>query len=96
VNGAVEARATAAGLAHDAWLDGLKGKHRQLFAAPQPEGGIRLNCYDTYHQAYSVADQELKAVLTFYGGTTFHGLNDAMWAKQRPGEFMKSDAIEKA
>ena len=97
IDGILEARSPADGLAqsHDAWLDGLKGKHRQLFDAPQPEGGIPLvhimNYYDTYNKAYSVPDKDLNAVLTFYGATTFYGLNDAMWAKYKLGEFMKTD-----
>jgi intracellular sulfur oxidation DsrE/DsrF family protein len=75
---------------HDAWLAGLKGKHKQLFDSPAPSGGIMLvhilNYYDTYNKAYSVPDREINAIGTFYGGTTFLGLNDAMWAKYRLGE----------
>ena len=28
-------------------------------------------------------------MLTFYGSSTFHGLNDAAWAKYRLGEFLE-------
>ena len=76
----------------DRWLDGLKAKHRQFFDAPAPGGGIPLvhvmNYYDTYNKAYGVKDADIDAVLTFYGSTTFHGLNDAVWAKYALGEFL--------
>lgn len=73
------------------WLDGLKAKHRQFFDTPAPNGGIPLvhvmNYYDTYNKAFGVKDADIDAVLTFYGSTTFHGLNDAVWAKYALGEF---------
>jgi len=76
----------------DRWLQGLTGKHRQLFDAPQPNGGIGLihilNYYDTYNKAYGVKDADIDAVLTYYGGTTLHALNDAAWAKYQIGEFL--------
>jgi intracellular sulfur oxidation DsrE/DsrF family protein len=75
------------------WLEGLKAKHRQFFDAPAPGGGIPLvhvmNYYDTYNKAFGVKDADIDAVLTFYGSTTFHGLNDAMWAKYSLGEFLE-------
>jgi len=80
---------------NDAWLDALKGKHRELFDAPAPGGGIPLvhlmNYYDTYNKAYSVPDREINGILTFYGTTTFYGLKDAMWAKYRIGEFLETN-----
>jgi len=73
------------------WLDGLKAKHKQFFDAPAPAAGIPLvhvmNYYDTYNKAFGVKDADIDAVLTFYGYTTFFGLNDAMWAKYNLGEF---------
>jgi hypothetical protein len=74
------------------WLDGLKAKHRQFFDAPAPAGGIPLvhvmNYYDTYNKAFGVKDADIDAVLTFYGATTFYGLNDAAWSKYALGEFL--------
>lgn len=82
----------------DLWLKGLTAPHRQLFDAPSPAGGIPLvhvmNYYDTYNKAYHVTDANIDAVLTFYGGTTFYGLNDAMWAKYRLGEFLETNDAE--
>jgi hypothetical protein len=74
------------------WLDGLKAKHKQFFDNPSPNGGIALvhvmNYYDTYNKAFGVKDSDINAVLTFYGATTFYGLNDAAWAKYQLGEFL--------
>ena len=80
------------------WLDGLKAKHRQFFDAPAPNGGIALvhvmNYYDTYNKAFGVKDNDIDAVLTFYGSTTFYGLSDAVWTKYALGEFL--DVIDPA
>ena len=77
----------------DDWLKGLNAKHKQLFDSPAPGGGIPLvhimNYYDTYNKTYNVKDQDIDAVGTFYGMTTFLGVNDAMWAKYKIGEFME-------
>lgn len=77
----------------DNWLKGLKAKHRQFFDAPAPAGGIPLvhvmNYYDTYNKAFGVKDNDIDAVLTFYGATTFHGLSDAAWQKYALGEFLE-------
>jgi hypothetical protein len=76
----------------DNWLARMDGKHKQFFDAPAPAGGVPLvhimNYYDTYNKAYGVKDADIDAVLTFYGSTTFYGLNDAAWAKYRIGEFL--------
>lgn len=67
-------------------------KHRQLFDTPTSNGGVPLvhmmNYYDTWNKAYGVSDKNVNAVGTFYGATTFFGVNDAMWAKYRIGEFL--------
>ena len=86
------AAAPAATAPSDDWLKGLTAKHRQFFDSPAPAGGIALvhimNYYDTYNRAYGVQDRDIDAVGTFYGATTFHAVNDAMWAKYRIGEFL--------
>jgi hypothetical protein len=79
----------------DRWLKGVTGKHRQLFDSPAPAGGIPLvhilNYYETLNKAYGVKDGDIDGVGTFYGATTFYGLNDAMWAKYRLGEFLETN-----
>jgi hypothetical protein len=76
----------------DEWLKKATAKHRQLFDFPTSGGGIPLvhimNYYDTWNKAYGVPDKDIDAVGTFYGATTFFGVNDAMWAKYRIGEFL--------
>lgn len=82
----------------DNWLKRLNGQHRQLFDSPAPAGGIPLvhimNFLDTYNTAYKVPDAKLNAVGTFYGTTTFHGLNDAMWTKYRITDFLKGIGVD--
>ena len=98
---ALNAQARQAGqVPEDRWLKGLTAKHRQFFDSPADGGGIPLvhimNYYDTYNRAYQVPDSDIDAVGTFYGAITFYGLNDAMWAKYRLGEFLKlNDATGK-
>lgn len=74
------------------WLKDVTAPHRQIFDAPQAETGIALvhvmNYYDTYNTAFGVKDADIDAVLTFYGGSTFYGVNDAMWAKYQIGDFI--------
>jgi intracellular sulfur oxidation DsrE/DsrF family protein len=76
----------------DKWLKNATGKHRQLFDFPASNGGTPLvhmmNYYDTWNKAYSVPDKDINVIGTFYGSTTFHGVNDAMWAKYKLGEFL--------
>jgi intracellular sulfur oxidation DsrE/DsrF family protein len=80
------------------WTAKLKGDHRQLFDSPAPGGGIPLvhimNYLDTYNAAFKVPDAKINAVGTFYGSTTFHGLNDAMWAKYGISDFLKGVGVE--
>ena len=52
--------------ASDAWLDQLKGKHRQLFDAPDPDGGTVLrhvrNYLDAWREAYGVGERDVLGV----------------------------------
>lgn len=84
--------APAVAVDHEAWLRPLTAEHKLLFDSPSPAGGIMLvhimNYYNTYNKAYNVADKDINAIGTFYGMTTFHGLNDRMWAKYRLGEYL--------
>jgi len=77
------------------WLEGLTAKHKQFFDAPTTNGGVPLvhvmNYFDTYNKAFNVKDADIDAVLTFYGATTFYGLNDAAWAKYQIGEFLETN-----
>jgi len=73
----------------DAWLDHLKGKHRQLFDVPEPEGGTALrhlrNYLDAWRNAFGVGERDVSVVVTLYARTTPLGLQDAMWEKYQLG-----------
>jgi len=74
----------------DAWLDRLKGKHKQLFDAPDPDGGTLLRhsrgYLDVWRDAYGVPEKDINVVVTLYGRTMALGLQDGMWAKYKLGE----------
>lgn len=76
--------------ASDAWLDQLKGKHKQLFDAPDPDGGTLLRhsrgYLDVWRDAYGVPERDINVVVTLYGRTMALGLQDEMWAKYKLGE----------
>ncbi len=73
----------------DGWLDHLKGKHRQLFDVPEPEGGTALrhlrNYLDAWRNAFGVEERDVSVVVTLYARTTPLGLQDAMWEKYQLG-----------
>src|SRR2546426_10002950 len=54
----------------DAWLEHLKGRHRQLFDVPEPEGGTALrhvrNYLDAWRDAYGVVERDVSVVVTLY------------------------------
>jgi intracellular sulfur oxidation DsrE/DsrF family protein len=77
------------GSAADAWLDPLKGKHRLLFDAPEPDGGTVLRharaYLDVWRDAYRVAERDINLVVVLYARTVPLGLQDAMWDKYKLG-----------
>ena len=85
----VPARSLLADSASDAWLDRLKGKHRQLFDVPDPDGGTILrhvrNYLDTWQEAYGVGERDVSVIVTLYARTTPLGLQDTMWGKYQLG-----------
>ena len=84
-----DARAQQSASASDAWLERLKGKHRQLFDVPEPEGGTVLrhvrNYFDAWRNAFGVSESDVSVVVTLYARTTPLGLQDAMWEKYQLG-----------
>jgi len=80
---------TAESSASDAWLDRLKGKHRQLFDAPEPDGGTVLrhvrNYLDTWREAYGVGERDVSVIVVLYARTVPLGLQDPMWVKYKLG-----------
>lgn len=84
-----DTRAQQPASASDVWLDQLKGKHRQLFDVPEPEGGTALrhlrNYLDAWRTAFGVGERDVSVVVTLYARTTPLGLQDAMWEKYQLG-----------
>lgn len=73
----------------DAWLDGMKGKHKLFFDVPEPDGGTALRhghgYLDGWRQAYGVSEREVNLVVGLYGRTMPWGVTDAMWEKYKLG-----------
>lgn len=94
--GRAEPRTEGQGANPDGWLDGLTGKHRQFFDAPQHGDGLpqihAFNYLNTYKTVYGAKPGEVNAVFTCYGApgaaTMPLAWNDAMWAKYRVGELI--------
>lgn len=82
--------AAAQGVSFDAWLDALKGKHKQLFDWPEPENGLGLRhvrgYLNTWRDAYGVQEKDLSIIVALYGNTLPLGLTDEMWEKYHLGQ----------
>ena len=89
VGAALPASLAADSPASDAWLDRLKGKHRLVFDAPEPDDGTVLrharNYLDTWREAYGVPEKDISLLIILYARTTPLGVQDAMWAKYKLG-----------
>jgi intracellular sulfur oxidation DsrE/DsrF family protein len=73
----------------ESWLQGLTGKHRQVFdvTAPDSKGlGRVANFLDAYGEAYGLKDAEISAILVAHGGAVPVLLNDAFWARYELGK----------
>jgi intracellular sulfur oxidation DsrE/DsrF family protein len=77
----------------DKWLDGLKGKHKQIFDMPNPTAGLGLihirNYLKAWKDTYNVEHPQVNAVGTLYFMTIPLGLTNAMWEKYKLGEAIK-------
>ena len=86
---AIAALTAVSALDSDAWLGRLKGKHRQLFDAPEPDGGTVLrhvrSYLDIWRDTYGVPERDVSVVVVLYGRTTPLGVQDEMWAKYKLG-----------
>jgi hypothetical protein len=87
------ARDRARGPWSDAWLDKLKGKHKQFFDAVTPNEGFPLafamNFLNLNHEAYGLEDKDLTAVVGLRHFAMPLALPDEMWSKYKIGEAMK-------
>jgi intracellular sulfur oxidation DsrE/DsrF family protein len=80
----------AGGAPDEAWLQGLNGKHRQIFDVNASKDGRPLgrvaNFLDAYIEAYGVKDSDLNAIFGVHGGGLPIVFNDAIWAKYELGK----------
>lgn len=90
VGSAAGESALAQDVSFDAWLDALKGKHKQLFDWPEPEGGAGLrhvkSFLNTWRDAYGVHEKDVSVIVALYARTLPLGLSDEMWEKYQLGQ----------
>ena len=94
LGGATPAR--AAGIAaepDESWLRRLTGRHKQLFDAPNVDGGRGLvhirNYMNAYRDAYALRDADVSALLILYAGTVPLAFTDEAWAAFELGKMIE-------
>ncbi len=79
--------------AYEAWLGKITGKHKMVFDAPEPNGGMPIIWprvwLDTTNSNYGTTDAQNSAVVIVRHGAVGFALNDSMWAKYKLGEAFK-------
>ena len=89
------ARAEAPGHPEDAWLDAMKGMHKNIYDCTSAEGGgmgwFYANNFVTANTGgvYKMKDSDLSLVVSVRHFSTIFGYSDAMWAKYPFGELFK-------
>jgi len=85
-----EPRPRTADPAYEAWLTRITGRHKMVFDAPEPNGGMPVVWprvwLDTTNGHYGTTDAQNTAVVILRHGAIGFALNDAMWAKYKLGE----------
>lgn len=95
--GPVAARAeTLGGTADEPWLAPLaSAKHKQVFDAPEANGGFPMifatTYLDTMKEAYGLGPKDAHAVVVLRHFAAVLGMTDEIWAKYRIGAAMKID-----
>ncbi len=81
---------TGADPSYLAWLDRITGKHKMVFDAPEPNGGMPVVWprvwLDTTNGTYGTTDDQNSAVVILRHGAVGFTLSDAIWAKYKLGE----------
>lgn len=85
----------------DAWLDGIKGTHKQFFDGVSFNDGFAMafaaNFLNLNKEAYGLGDHDLTAVVGLRHLAMMMGLSDAMWEKYGIGKaFNVTDPATKA
>jgi hypothetical protein len=77
----------------DAWLDKLKGKHKQFFDAVEPNEGFPLafatGFMNLNHEVYALDDKDITAVVGLRHFAMPLALPDDMWTKYKIAETMQ-------
>lgn len=79
----------------DAWLDDLKGQHKNIFDCVSvetgPEGWAFARNFLTANTGpiYQLKDSDVNAIVCVRHLASVYGFNDAMWAKYKLGESQK-------
>src|SRR4051812_1171827 len=67
------------------WLDGLKGKHKQIFSAGVLQDGVVLdiatNWLDAHQEVFGLRHPDVNAVIGIANKSIAINLSDAMWKK---------------
>ena len=86
-------RSSGADPAYEAWLNKITGKHKMVFDAPEPNGGMPVIWprvwLDTTNGNYGTTDAQNSAVVIVRHGAIGFALKDAAWAKYKLGEVFK-------
>jgi intracellular sulfur oxidation DsrE/DsrF family protein len=76
----------------DPWIKALKGKHKQVFDAPDTNAGFPFMFAATYLQTmmehYKLAATEVSAMVVVRHFGTGMGLNDSIWKKYNLGKML--------
>lgn len=79
----------------DAWLDDLKGQHKNIYDCTSVENGpngwsfARNFLTANTGPIYQLKDADVNAIVCVRHLATVYGFNDAMWAKYKLGESQK-------
>ncbi|HET9707221.1 MAG TPA: twin-arginine translocation signal domain-containing protein [Gemmatimonadales bacterium] len=76
-----------------AWLNGIKGKYKQVYDAVEPNGGFSLIWAHVFlltgTGAYGLPESDLGVVIVHRHSAIPIAFKDAMWEKYKFGEFFK-------
>jgi hypothetical protein len=78
----------------EAWLGKIKGKHRQVFDSPNPNGGMPLAWTRVFlmtNSSVGVPDDEVTAVLVMRHESIPMAMEHDLWSKYKFGEVFKID-----
>jgi intracellular sulfur oxidation DsrE/DsrF family protein len=84
---------SGAGTEFQSWLDGIRGKYRQVYDAPAPNNGFALIWSHVFlmtaAQGYNVPESELGVVVVLRHSAIPIAFSDGVWEKYKLGEYFK-------